>query len=1004
MKLRIEIKCIILVFVFNILVPFVLVGQDNYYQLARSYAESGNYQEAIRLMKLLAEQEKDTEYYIDDIATIAGYYSKTDEIDSIVFYNAKLQNLIVNSIHSNDSIGEEYIQFTAWNYYQTNQYALAIEAAEWVLSLRENLYGKGSSKWFEWIGVMSYEAFMFNDLEKMKEYINTESYTAEIYHGVNSDYFKDVVSMIRGYAHQLVSQYPQFTTTWILPYYHKICDADILPILQYEFEIILMDGFILMDDLKSASIYADKIEKKARFGNEIPVEDRVRLFLKSAYYDLQIRDNIKARFTIEDSWKLLQKENLSPSISMLIDRHRVELGLRMTPLGEVRMYSEWIFETSTSIIESNIKEPETIAFFYESRSAAYQHDGNYEKAIHDLKSAIALVPLVHRKNRLAQLYMGNGDYENAEALYLALYGDSTIDNVHRNNIISDIVFLYWQWGKLSELETFIELDFKNMKTKVRKTFSYMNEEEREIFLTNSILGSTIPYDLYTYYSNEKQQWKIGNKYAYNLALIQKGLLLSTINDIDDILMNAPESMDSLIKEYEKLKVIEDPLWHEDFAKDVRMELMKYVVEQPEFLSQLDYTWEDVRKSLSNEDVAIEFINLCGMKPGENIENAKPSLGALILREFDTSPIFVNLGEVEYIDSLFGYVEYGVKLNDIIYSGEEKKKLYQKIWQPLLPYLEGCTNVFYSPTGILYEINLDYIGNDDYDMICDSLNLYRLSSTRELCKHNYFKPKDSAILYGNIAYSLDIPDMDNYSVPKYRSTTRAGFVPLKGTAVEIDSVMSNFIAHGYNSHSFYQEIATETSFRELSGKAPSIIHLATHGFYYSKESIEKELQYANYIAFQYNKSDLYHSGLALSGAQDTWVNNNMTEEIDFGKYFNMDQNSDGILLSAEISQLDLSNVDLVVLSACETALGEIRTDGVFGLQRGFKLAGVNSIIMSLWKVDDDATQILMNHFYKKYLDGVSKREALIEAQKVVRETPGYEDPYYWAAFVLLDGLN
>ena len=321
----------------------------------------------------------------------------------------------------------------------------------------------------------------------------------------------------------------------------------------------------------------------------------------------------------------------------------------------------------------------------------------------------------------------------------------------------------------------------------------------------------------------------------------------------------------------------------------------------------------------------------------------------------------------------------------------------------MPYIEGCNNIFYSPTGVLYEINLDFIGKDDYDMICDSLNLYRLSSTRELCEQVKSKPKNDAILYGDIAYSIDIPNLDNYTKSKYRSTTRDGFTPLKGTSVEIDSIISEFAAYNYNNLSFVQNFATEESFRALSGNCPAIIHLATHGFYYSEESIIDELKHANYIAFQWMKPELYHSGLALSGAQNTWVNNT-TEEFDFSKYYDMDQNNDGILLSAEIASLDLSGVDLVVLSACETALGRIKTDGVYGLQRAFKLAGVNSIIMSLWKVDDEATRMLMTSFYKNYLGGMSKREALLGAQKKVRETPGYEDPYNWAAFVLLDGLN
>lgn len=1002
--MNVKIKCLIL-FLFNMFNSFVLIGQTNdYIQLSRFYEKSGNYLEAIRLMKIVAEQEKDTEYYIDDIATIAYYYSVTSEIDSIIRYNIKLQELATNLIDSNDSIAEEYFQSSAWNYYRSNQYILAVDAAEKVLSLRENVYGVASFKWFEWIGVMGYEAFMFDDLDGMKKYCLTELNAAENYYGINSDYFKGVISSVRAYAHQLVSFFPQFTAMWIEPYYQKICEADILPEFQYEFEIILLNAYILMDDLKSASVYSDKLEKKARFDKDIALEDKVRLFLKSAYYDLQIGDDINARLKVNNGWDLLQKENISPSITLLIDKHIIERDLRIDVTGCPKMDSEWIIETATHIINSNIENDETIAFFYESRAYAHQYDGNYEQAINDLKSAIALVPLDSRKIKLAQIYLGKGDYEEAESMYIALYNDSTILDIQKHCIESDMVALYWEWKKISKLESFLESNFKNMKSEVRRAFSFMNENEREIFLTKSLLGSTIYYDLYTAYSNEKLQWGVGNEYAYNLALVQKGLLLSTTNDIDNILKKAPKSMDSLIEKYEKLKIIdiEDPLGR-DFAKDVRVELMKYVVEQPEFLSQLDYTWEDVRKSLSNGDVAIEFINLCGMRPGENIETAKPSLGALILRESDTSPIFVNLGAVDYIDSLFGYTEYGEKFNDIIYSGDEKQKLYKKIWEPLLPYIEGCNNIFYSPTGVLYEINLDFIGKDDYDMICDSLNLYRLSSTRELCEQNKSKPKNDAILYGDIAYSIDIPNLEDYPISKYRSTTRDGFTPLKGTSVEIDSIAFEFIAHNYDNHSFVQDFATESSFRALSGNPPAIIHLATHGFYYSEESIIDELQHANYIAFQWMKPELYHSGLALSGAQNTWVNNT-AEESYFGKYYDMDQNNDGILLSAEIASLDLSNVDLVVLSACETALGRIKTDGVYGLQRAFKLAGVNSIIMSLWKVDDDATQILMTSFYKNYLGGMSKREALLKAQNDVRKTPGYEDPYYWAAFVLLDGLN
>ena len=148
--------------------------------------------------------------------------------------------------------------------------------------------------------------------------------------------------------------------------------------------------------------------------------------------------------------------------------------------------------------------------------------------------------------------------------------------------------------------------------------------------------------------------------------------------------------------------------------------------------------------------------------------------------------------------------------------------------------------------------------------------------------------------------------------------------------------------------------------------------------------------------------------------------------------------DGILTAQEIASLDFNGLDLVVLSACQTGLGEITGDGVFGLQRGFKKAGAGTLLMSLWKVDDDATRLLMTRFYHNLLSGKGKYESLKETQRYVRDytvtvevkpdvrpaisvaarkearkrrqeekeyktVQKYRDPYYWAGFILLDAV-
>ena len=138
-----------------------------------------------------------------------------------------------------------------------------------------------------------------------------------------------------------------------------------------------------------------------------------------------------------------------------------------------------------------------------------------------------------------------------------------------------------------------------------------------------------------------------------------------------------------------------------------------------------------------------------------------------------------------------------------------------------------------------------------------------------------------------------------------------------------------------------------------------------------------------------KNPLMRSGLLFSGAQNTIRGENLVGE-------------NGVLTSLEAKDLDLTNTELVVLSACETGVGDfVSGEGVYGLQRSILEAGAENVIMSLWKVDDKATQLLMTNFYTNWLEkGLTKREALKQAQITIKNTDGYSSPYYWGAFVLI----
>ena len=226
--------------------------------------------------------------------------------------------------------------------------------------------------------------------------------------------------------------------------------------------------------------------------------------------------------------------------------------------------------------------------------------------------------------------------------------------------------------------------------------------------------------------------------------------------------------------------------------------------------------------------------------------------------------------------------------------------------------------------------------------------------------------------------------------------------LPGTLREVQNIKMYFEDNNITVTTFVGKAATETSVKSISNQNTSILHIATHGFYYTEPRANKE----NDLHFMIHSSDdnryleermLTRSGLLFAGANKTLKG----IDIPLG-------NDDGILTALEISQLDLRNVNLVVLSACETGTGEIaQGEGVFGLQRGFKKAGVKSILMSLWDVNDITTEMLMTEFYKNICEGKSKRESLRLAQKKVREYRDpdgiflFQDPQYWAGFILLD---
>ncbi len=377
----------------------------------------------------------------------------------------------------------------------------------------------------------------------------------------------------------------------------------------------------------------------------------------------------------------------------------------------------------------------------------------------------------------------------------------------------------------------------------------------------------------------------------------------------------------------------------------------------------DYKHNILQKSLSNTESVVELVE------------HKGSLFALVL-EKNTGVSYVSIGKISSIQNTLH------KSIDDIYHDEQLTKF---IWENISKVIPNVSKIYYLPIGKFNQIALGslYMGKNRY--LCDIINLHLLQdpsslvNKEQLLADSYLFTSSNKYrmvsLWGGIDYG---ENTKLFSGNNRRSAIKRGesLVPLMFTKLEVENISSMLKEKAIANKVYENAMATKTSFKKRSGKGDYILHISTHGFFNDSTSLS---------------NSMLSSGLFFAGANNYWCDN--YAQIGKGK-------DDGILRSAEIANINLSGCSLVVLSACETGLGFSDSgEGVYGLQRAFKLAGAKKILMSLWEVDDRATTILMTNFYRYLLEGKDANTALELSKKVVRDQ--YPSPKEWGAFVLLN---
>ena len=624
---------------------------------------------------------------------------------------------------------------------------------------------------------------------------------------------------------------------------------------------------------------------------------------------------------------------------------------------------------------------------------------------HCKKNAFTQETYIIAYNNLAALYMKQGRWTEGAKLLEGLEGNNNEMNylLSQNKAICQLYLRNYPKSILS-LREMNDCFLQNIDA----IFSNFTGLERENYWQNISRGLILANNLIAYHTDASDAISM----AYNNTIFCKTLLANSSNIFDKFAMQSSNSDIRVL--YSRYKELKNRLAYKTNSAsgrdsliwditDIERTLLSSMGNLGKQLCDMARTWQDVKGTLNDGEIAIEF---CYAPRMEHYPDVQLYYGAFVMRKDFDHPVLVSLENVDSVEAVFGDIESDELLINDLYASNKSITLHNMLWSKILPYMNGVKKVYYSPTGYLSNINFEVLRNEAGAMLNERYTMYRVSSTANISEVKAPERATylSSALYGNIKYdeSMDAMAEASSAYDEYSGTDiepqlalrseneRGKWGPIPSTKKEIEDIRRLLVGKGITVTVFDSIAANEESFKSLHRHSPDILHLATHGFVIDTPQKAKDNKFvAKTNIYSQKDSYLMWAGLTLAGGNNIWQ----------GK-FNLTNVEDGILTADEISRLDLSNTKLVVLSACETARGKVDpVDGVYGLQRAFKLAGVQTIVMSLWKVQDDATAMLMTQFYKYLTDGVEKHQALWNAMMDVRKK--YKDPYYWAGFVMLD---
>jgi CHAT domain-containing protein len=730
----------------------------------------------------------------------------------------------------------------------------------------------------------------------------------------------------------------------------------------------------------------------------------------------QILSDIASLYLAEDKYEAAEQFYLQATAILEKNRGKEQLQFAkiLSNLGILYVYmrrypeADTIFTQTQNIIAKLIgKEHPDYAPILNNRAVLYATMEDYEKAVPLYLESMAVwtktlgqdhPQYIKSLNSLALSYEGGGDYETAAPLIL----------------------------EASRLQ----------QVKITTAAKYLSESELSLY------GATFSKN-FDHFFSFAQIVNSANplilRASYNNALFYKDFLLDAVSKRNNLTQSDTTAarlsilqksyLRCLSREYAKPIVQRNTTqianWEEK-ANSVEKDLIRSVAGYSDLVKQV--SWQEVQQKLITRSAAIEFISYRYYTPKltDSVMYA-----ALVLFPKDTTPHFIPLFEERQLQALLNRPGLSEKLvlKDLYGNSPELRRL---IWDPLKPLLRDVKTIYYSPSGLLHRINPGALLDESGQTLSEGRQWVRVGCTRELvtsrlADHSFALTPEknnnstlTAMVYGGITYDMDsltfsraypIGTIDSTEMPLRKdgafsyiiseqpdaSDTRGNpdgtWSTLAATSKEADEVSAMLAGAGFSAQKRQGFYASEEQFKQVGVNAPSprVLHLATHGFSYPDPKKTPPKGFADSEpTYKMLDDPMLRSGLVLAGANYYWKNKRP-----------LTNREDGVLVAYEVRDLNLRNTELAVLSACQTGFGDVvGSEGVYGLQRAFRIAGAKFLIVSLWQVPDEQTQELMRLFYQNWLDkNESLRDAFNHAQQALREKES--SPFMWAGFVLIE---